>query len=70
MRRKEEASKIKQTTRQSNTAHPRQSLLYMCERKESEGEGRGVQEQTKITSLIHYTLHVKCTIHRPERRKE
>ena len=27
MRRKEEASKVKQTIRQSNTAHPRQSLL-------------------------------------------
>ena len=27
MRRKEEASKVKQTTRQSNTAHPRQSLF-------------------------------------------
>ena len=26
-RRKKEASKIKQTTRQSNTAHPRQSLF-------------------------------------------
>ena len=25
--RKEEASKVKQTTRQSNTAHPRQSLF-------------------------------------------
>ena len=26
--RKKEASKVKQTTRQSNTAHPRQSLVH------------------------------------------
>ena len=28
--RKKEASKVKQTTRKSNTAHPRQSLFQTC----------------------------------------
>ena len=58
-RRKKEASKVKQTTRQSNTAHPRQSLFLSC-------LGPGV---TRTHDTLHFrhvyihVLHVAIYIH-------
>ena len=58
--RKKEANKVKQTTRQSNTAHPRQSLfLRLCiraiilQRRES-GKKASLPTRTSIfTQIFH-----------------
>ena len=48
--RKKEASKVKQTTRQSNTSHPRQSLVEMRRKKR-----RNKQGQTNNKAKQHIT---------------
>ena len=53
MRRKEEASKVIQTTRQSNTAHPRQSLFQ----RKIELPRVGLEPTTRHTLVIALLYH-------------
>ena len=63
--RKEKASKVKQTTRQRNTAHPRQSLflrkmsclgyIHVLMRDERRKEGKSKQGQTNNKAKQHST---------------
>ena len=56
---KKEASKVKQTTRQSNTAHPRQSLVYVREMKK---EGKKKQARSNKQQGKGNTTHVHVCI--------
>ena len=58
MRRKEEASKAEQTTRQSNTAHPRQSLFI----RKMSSLGWDSEPSTMYTlyPYIQYMLYSTC----------
>ena len=73
MMKKEEASKVKQKTRQSNTAHPSTVYIHVLMRDEKEGrkkEASKVKQKTRQSNTAH-----PCTVYihvlmRDERRKE
>ena len=68
MRRKEEASKVKQTTRQSNTVHPRQSHVHVHvhlitnSTLKSTASGSALDRTwTEVSRLVLYQLYIHVT---------
>ena len=67
--RKKEASKVMQTTKQSNTTHPRQSLVYVnerCRRKEEgskQGHANNKAKQHNTPKTVTFPKKIELPVH-------
>ena len=59
MMKKEEASKVKQKTRQSNTAHPSTVYIHVLMRDEKEGRKKQARSNKKQGKATQHT-HAQC----------